>query len=101
MKSMPEKVTQKTWKMMPTWSQNGDQIPSTIHETIIQKNMTKNDAKMKRQKAIGPEGPGPGVLEEVRSSSGDSRSRSPLASNIIKKTNTRQTTKKQPRTSGG
>ena len=40
---------------------------------------------------------GPGVPEEVRSSSGDSRSRFPLASNILQKTNTRQTTKKQPR----
>jgi hypothetical protein len=37
------------------------------------------------------------VLEEVRSSSGDSRSRFPLLSNILQKTNTRQTTKKQTR----
>ena len=37
---------------------------------------------------------------EIRSSSGDSRSRFPLASNIVKKTNIWQTTKKQsPRTS--
>ena len=27
------------------------------HGTIMQKHITKNDAKMKRQKAIGPEGP--------------------------------------------
>jgi len=27
------------------------------HEKTIQKNITKNDAKIKRQKAIGPEGP--------------------------------------------
>ena len=27
------------------------------HEKTIQKNITKNDAKMKRQKAMGPEGP--------------------------------------------
>ena len=60
---------------------------------------------MKRPKAMCPEGPepalGPGVPEEVRSSSGDSRSMFPLASNILQKTNTQQTTKKQPRTSGG
>ena len=91
---MLEKVMQKTWKMMPTWSQNGDQNSSKKNEKTIQKNITKNAAKMKRQKAIRSEGP-----EEVRSSSGDSRSRFPLASNILQKTNTRQTTKKQPRTS--
>ena len=54
---------------------------------------------MKRPKAIRSEGRegvlGPGVPEEVRSSSGDSRSRFPLASNILPKTNTQQTTKKQ------
>ena len=59
------------------------------HEKTIQKNITKNDAKMKRPKAIRSEGRGgangPGVLEEVRSSSGDSRSRFPLASNILQK----------------
>ena len=100
---MLEKVMQKTWKMMPTWSQNRDQNPSTKHEQTIQKNIMKNDAKMKRPKAMGPEGPepalGPGVPEEVRSSSGDSRSRFPLASNILQKTTSRQTIKKQPRTS--
>ena len=109
LKSMLENIMQKTWKVMPTWSQNGDQNPSNKHEKTIQKNITKNYAKIKRQKAIGPEGPrarsegahGPGAPEEVRSSSGDSSSRFPLASNIIKKTNICQTTKKQtPRTSG-
>ena len=53
------------------------------------KNITENDAKMKRPKAMGPEGPEPalglGVPEEVRSSSRDSRSRFPHASNIVKK----------------
>ena len=61
------------------------------HKKTIQKNITKNDAKIKRQKVIRPEGPrarsegahGPGVPEEVRSSSGDSRSRFPLACSII------------------
>ena len=87
--------------MAPTWRSKFIKK----HEKTIQKHITKNDAKMKRQKAIRSEGPGgvlgPGVPEEVRSSSGDSRSRFPLASNIITKTNTRQTIKKQcPRTSG-
>ena len=54
---MLETIMQKTWKMMPTWSQNGDQNPSKKHEKTIQKNITKNDAKIKRQKAMGPEGP--------------------------------------------
>ena len=57
--------------------------------------ITTNDAKMEPPKVICPKGPGPGVPEEVRSSSGDSRSRFPLACNIIKETNTWQTTKKQ------
>ena len=100
---MLETIMQKTWKMIPTWSQNGHQNPSNKHETTIQKNITKNHAKMKRQKAIRSEGRGganrPGVSEEVSSSSGDSRSRLPLASNILQKTNTRQTKIKQPRTS--
>jgi hypothetical protein len=39
------------------------------------------------------------VPEGVRNSSGDCRSRFPLASNILQKTNTWQTTKKLPRTS--
>ncbi len=89
--------------MEPKWTSKS--IPKTWKNYT--KNITKNDAKIKRQKAIRPEGPwagsegahGPGVPEEVRSSSGDSRSRFPLASNILQKTNTRQTTKKQPRTS--
>ena len=45
--------------------------------------------------------PGPRVPEEVRISSGDLRSRFPLASSIVQKTNIRQTIKKQTRTSGG
>ena len=39
--------------MEPKWRSN----PSKKHEKTIQKNITKNDAKVKRQKAIGPEGP--------------------------------------------
>ena len=58
---MLETIMQKTWKMMPTSSQNGDQNPSKKHEKTIQKNITKNDAKIKRQKAMRPEGPGPAV----------------------------------------
>ena len=54
---MLEKVMQKTLKMTPTWCQNGGQHRSKIHEKSIQKNITKNDAKIKRQKAIRPEGP--------------------------------------------
>ena len=91
----------KTWKMKTKWRSKS--IMNT--RKMIQKNITKNDAKMKRPKAQDPKGRegalGPGVLEEVRSFSVDSRSRFPLASNIIKKTNIRQTIKKQsPRTSG-
>ena len=57
--------------------------------------------KWSAKKLYARRGPGPNVPEEVRSSSGDSRSRFPLASNIAKKTNIWQTTKKQsPRTSG-
>ena len=54
---MLETIMQKTWKIMPTWSQNRHQNPSKKHEKTIQKNITKNDAKIKCQKAIGPEGP--------------------------------------------
>ena len=53
---MLEKVMQKTWKITPTWRQNGSRNPSKKHEKTIQTNITKNDARMKRQKAIGPEG---------------------------------------------
>ena len=64
------------------------EIHQQKYEKTIQKHITKNDAKMKRPKAIHSEGPGgtngPSVPEEVRSSSGDSRSRFPLASNIVK-----------------
>ena len=50
------------------------------------KKISKNDAKMKRPKAADPKEPrAPQVPEEVRSCSRDSRSRSPLASNIVKK----------------
>ena len=58
---MLEKVVQKTWKMTPAWRQNGSQHPSKIHEKTMQESITKNDAKIKRQKAIGPEGPRPAV----------------------------------------
>jgi hypothetical protein len=34
---MLETVMQKTWKMMPTWSQNGDQNPSKKHEKLYKK----------------------------------------------------------------
>ena len=54
---MLEKVMQQTLKMTPTWCQNGDRNRSKIHKNIIQKNITKNDAKIMRQKAIRPEGP--------------------------------------------
>ena len=92
----------KNEKITPTWRQNGGRNPS--------KNIKKNTkthhekwCKNEAPKSYAPGGAvGPGVPEEVRSSSGDSRSRFPLASNILQKTNTRQTTKKQsPRTSGG
>jgi hypothetical protein len=53
---MLEKVMQKTLKMTPTWCQNGSPHRSKIHKKTIQKNSTKNDATIKRQKAIGPEG---------------------------------------------
>ena len=48
---------QKTLKMTPTWCKNGGLNSSKKHKKTIQKNIAKNDAKMKRQKAIGPEGP--------------------------------------------
>jgi hypothetical protein len=76
-----------------------------IHQKNM-KNYTKKHheqwCKNEAPKSSGPEGTnGLGVPEEVSSSFGDSRSRFPLASNIIKKTNTWQTTEKQsPRTSG-
>ena len=47
--------------MTSTWCQNGGQHRSKIHEKTKKKNITKNDAKMKRQKAIRSEGAGPGV----------------------------------------
>ena len=43
------------WKMTPTWRQHGGRNPST-NEKTIQKNITKNDAKMKRPKAPDPKG---------------------------------------------
>ena len=39
--------------MAPKWRSN----PSKRHEKTIQKNIAKNDAKIKRQKAMRPEGP--------------------------------------------
>ena len=39
--SMLETVMQKTWKTMPTWSQNGDQNPSKKHEKYIKKHHEK------------------------------------------------------------
>jgi len=95
-KSMLENVMQKTWKMTPTWRHNGGRNPSKNNTKTHHEKWCKNEAP----KSYTPGGTlGPGVLEEVRSSSRDSRSRFPLASNILQKTNTRQTTKKQPRTS--
>ena len=101
---MLEKVMQKTWKMTPTWRQNGGRNPSKNMKKQYKKTSRKMMQKLSAKKlwARRGDGPGkralgPGVPEEVRSSSGDSRSRFPLASNILQKTNTRQTTKKQPR----
>jgi hypothetical protein len=54
---MLEKVMRKTWKMTPTWRQNGGRNPSNKHEKTIQKHITKNDAKIKRPKAPDPKGP--------------------------------------------
>ena len=99
---MLEKVMQKTWEM----SQYGAKMEVEIHQKTW-KNNTKTHhekwCKNEAPKSYAPGGAdGPGVPEEVRSSSGDSRSRFPLASNILQQTNTRQTTKKQnPRTSAG
>jgi hypothetical protein len=53
---MLENIMQKTWKMTPTWRQNGGRNPSKNIKKI-QKHITKNDAKMKRQKAMGPDRP--------------------------------------------
>ena len=39
--------------MAPNWKSKS----TKKHENTIQKNITKNDAKIKRQKAIRPEGP--------------------------------------------
>ena len=101
---MLEKVMQKTWKMTPTWRQNGGRNPSKNMKKQYKKTSRKMMQKLSAKKlwARRGDGPGkralgPGVPEEVRSSSGDSRSRFPLASNILQKTTTRQTTKKQPR----
>ena len=101
LKSMLAQVMQKTLKMTPTWCQNGGRDPSTIHETAMPKKTHEKWCKNEASKSYGPEPAlGPGVPEEVRSSSRDSRSRFPLASNILQKANTQQTTKKQsPRTS--
>ena len=81
------KSNAKNIENVSTWRQNGGLNQLKKHEKTIQKHITKNDAKMKRPKAIRSEGPGgvlePGVPEEVRSYSRDSRSRFPLASNIL------------------
>ena len=97
---MLEKIRQKTWNMTPTWSQNGSTNPLKIHEQMIQKNITNNGAKMKRPKALDPEGPrarsagrGKELLRRLQVK----------VSSCIQhrqKTNIRQKTKKQPRTSG-
>ena len=93
---MLENVMQKTWKMTPTWRQNGGRHRSKNMRKLYKKKITENDAKTKRQRGRWARS----ARRGIRSSSGDSRSRFPLASNILQKTNTRQTTKKQsPRTS--
>ena len=93
---MLETVMQKTWKMMPTWNQNGHQNPSKKHETTIQKNITKNDAKMKRQKAIRSEGRGGAARSAGRGKEFLRRLQVKVPSCIQhrQKTNIRQTTKK-------
>ena len=63
------KRNSKHWK----WRQNGGRNPSQIHENKLQKHITKNDAQISAQKLWTRRGPGPGVPEEVRTSSGDSR----------------------------
>ena len=83
---------------MPTWSPNGSQSLSKIHGKTMQRIITKSEAKMEPPKNISPKGPWAWSArrgKEVRSSSGDSRSRFPLASNILKTANTWQTIKKR------
>ena len=79
-------------KMVPKWRSKSN------------KNTWTNDTKKHHEKWCKNEAPkshspewvlGPGVPEEVRSSSGDSRPGFHLASNILQKTNTQQTIKKQ------
>ena len=53
---MLEQLMQTTWKMRPTWSPDGGQNPSKIHETTMQQNITKNYAKMEPTKVRGPKG---------------------------------------------
>ena len=89
----------KTWKMTPTWRQNGGRNPSKNMKKQYKKTSRKMMQKLSAKKLYARRGLGPRVPEEVRSSSGDSRSIFPLASNILQTTNTWQTTKKQPRTS--
>ena len=104
-KSMQNRCSKQSCKKHWKWCQHGAKMEIEINQKTW-KNNTKTHhekwCKNEASKSYTPEGAhGPGVPEGVRSSSGDSRSRFPLASNILQKTNTRQTIKKQPRTSGG
>ena len=85
-----EKVMQQNMNMTPKW--RSESIKQTWTNNT-NKHYVKWCKKNKCQKAIRPEGPRPRVPEEVMSSSRDSRSRFPLASNTIKRTNIWQTTK--------
>ena len=51
---MAEKVMQQIYKMRPTWIQNEVNIYQEYMNKLCKKSITKNDAKMKRPKAIGP-----------------------------------------------
>ena len=57
-KSVQNRCSKQSCKKHGKWCQHGAkmEIPSNKHETTIQKNITKNDAKMKRPKAMRPEG---------------------------------------------
>ena len=62
---MLEKGMQQTWKMMPTWRQNGGRNQSKINKRTIQQKSMEIDANMKRPRAMDPKGRegalGPGV----------------------------------------
>ena len=86
--------------------QNDAQTEVKIHQKYMEKQKAKKHheqlCKIEASESYMPGLTlGPGVPEEVRSFSRDSGSAFPLACNITKKTNIRQTTKNQsPRTVG-